>query len=68
LLIDNAMSKPFTMQPLALSDATPGLAEHLIQQSRQQYGVPRETVEKEILERSQLGASAPPPMVAERKA
>jgi hypothetical protein len=68
LLIDNAMSKPFTMQTLALSDATPGLAEHLIQQSRQQYGVPRETVEKEILERSQLGAAAPPPMVAERKA
>ncbi len=68
LLIDNTASKPFTMKTLPLSPATPGLAEHLIQQSRQQYGKLRAEVEKEILERSQLGISAPPPMVAERKA
>lgn len=68
LLIDNTMSKPFTMKTLPLAQPTPGLVEHLVQLSRQQYGVPRETVEKEILERSQLGVAAPPPMVAERKA
>ncbi|MDP2789540.1 MAG: type IV secretion system DNA-binding domain-containing protein [bacterium] len=68
LLIDNTMSKPFTMKTLPLVQPTPGLVEHLVQLSRKQFGVPRETVEKEILERSQLGAAAPPPMVAERKA
>ena len=68
LLVDNTMSKPFTMHTLPLGPVTPGLMEQLIQQSRQQYGKPRSEVEKEILERSQLGVSAPPPMVAERKA
>jgi type IV secretory pathway TraG/TraD family ATPase VirD4 len=68
LLVDNTMSKPFTMKTLPLAPATPGLVEHLVNLSRQQFGVPRETVEKEILERSQLGVAAPAPMVAERKA
>ncbi len=68
LLIDNTASKPFTMQTLPLASPTPGLAEQLVQQSRQQYGKVRAEVEQEILERSQLGVAAPPPMVAERKA
>ncbi|MEK7570570.1 MAG: type IV secretory system conjugative DNA transfer family protein [Patescibacteria group bacterium] len=68
LLIDNTASKPFTMQTLPLASPTPGLAEQLVQQSRQQYGKVRAEVEQEILDRSQLGVAAPPPMVAERKA
>ncbi|RJO59438.1 type IV secretory system conjugative DNA transfer family protein [Candidatus Parcubacteria bacterium] len=68
LLIDNASSKPFTMNTLPLGQPLPGQVEKLITQSRQNYGRPRAAVEKEILERSQLGVSAPPPMVAERKA
>lgn len=68
LLIDNTASKPFTMQTLPLASPTPGLAEQLVQQSRQQYGKIRAEVELEILDRSKLGVAAPPPMVAERKA
>ena len=68
LLIDNASSKPFTMNTAPLSPAVPGQAEQLIALSRQKYGKLRAEVEKEILERSQLGIAAPAPMVAEKKA
>ncbi|MFA6587556.1 MAG: type IV secretory system conjugative DNA transfer family protein [Patescibacteria group bacterium] len=69
LLIDNASSKPFTMNTLPPSQPIPGQAEQIVALSRQLYGRPRAQIEAEIMERSQLGASAaPPPMVAEKKA
>lgn len=68
LLVDNASSKPFTMQTLALNPEVPGQAQQLIELSRMRYGRARQQVEAEILERSKLGVSAPPPMVAESKA
>jgi hypothetical protein len=68
LLVDNASSKPFTMQTLSLSEPVSGQAQQLMELSRMRYGKSRTSVEAEILERSRLGAtSAPPPMVAERK-
>lgn len=68
LLIDNTASKPFSMKVYAPTKGDRDLADALKQLSRLKYARPREIVEAEILERSQLGATTAtmPPKIAER--
>jgi hypothetical protein len=54
LLIDNTASKPFNMKTYPPGAGDPKLAEALRQLSRLKYGRPKEIVEAEIVERSQL--------------
>lgn len=58
LLIDGTASKPFNMTTMAPEKGDSKLAGALRQLSRLKYGRPKEIVETEILERSQLGAPA----------
>lgn len=63
LLIDNTGSKPFNMRTYSPTPGNRRLAEAIKQLSRLKYGRDKAIVEMEIMERSQLGASAPlPPM------
>jgi hypothetical protein len=55
LLIDNTASRPFNMQTLPPVKGDPKVAQTIKEISRLKYGRPREVVEAEILERSQLG-------------
>ncbi|MFA5030354.1 MAG: type IV secretion system DNA-binding domain-containing protein, partial [Patescibacteria group bacterium] len=69
LLINNTGSRPFTMQTLSPQQGNPTYATALKEMSRMTYGKERHVVEKEILERTQLGVTgAPlPSMQTERK-
>lgn len=65
LLIDNTAAKPFNM---SIYPPTPGnkeLAAAIKELSRLKYGRPREIVEAEIMERSQLGSIMPTSTVIE---
>ncbi len=67
LLIDNTASKPFSMKVYAPTKGDRELADAMKQLSRLKYARPREIIEAEILERSQLGVtSAAPPKIVER--
>ncbi len=56
LLIDNTAAKPFNMNTYPPKTGNPELAAAIKELSRLKYGRPREIVEAEIMERSQLGA------------
>ena len=56
LLIDNTAAKPFNMMTYPPTPGNKELAEAIKELSRLKYGRPREIVEAEILERSQLGS------------
>ncbi|MDP3985388.1 MAG: type IV secretion system DNA-binding domain-containing protein, partial [bacterium] len=58
LLIDGTASKPFNMGTMAPEKGDEKLAEALRQLSRLKYGRPRDIVEAEIMERTQLGAAS----------
>lgn len=66
LLIDNTASKPFNMKTVPPKKGNPELAAAIKELSRFKHGKDRGRVEAEILERTQLGAAAPTPPVAER--
>ncbi|EKD44000.1 MAG: hypothetical protein ACD_72C00040G0001, partial [uncultured bacterium] len=59
LLIDNTAAKPFSMMTYPPKAGNKELAEAIKELSRLKYGRPREIVEAEIAERSQLGVSRP---------
>jgi hypothetical protein len=61
LLIDNTAARPFNMSTYAPVKGNAELAAAIKQLSRLKYGRDRAIVESEIMERSQLGASAVPP-------
>lgn len=69
LLINNTGSRPFTMQTLPPVPGDRAYAESLKNMSRMTYGKERQVVEKEILERTQLGVTGTPlpSMQTERK-
>lgn len=56
LLIDNTVSRPFTMHTFAPEIGNLEWAQLLKQKSRSKYGKPRAEIEKEILSRSQLAS------------
>jgi hypothetical protein len=56
LLIDNTAAKPFNMMTYPPTPGNKELAEAIKELSRLKYGRPKEIVEAEILERSQLGS------------
>jgi len=56
LLIDNTAAKPFSMTTYPPKPGNKELAEAIKELSRLKYGRPREIVEAEIMERSQLGS------------
>lgn len=56
LLIDNTAAKPFNMMTYPPQPGNKELAEAIKELSRLKYGRPREIVEAEIMERSQLGS------------
>ncbi|MFN3301715.1 MAG: type IV secretory system conjugative DNA transfer family protein [Patescibacteria group bacterium] len=58
LLVDNQPTRPFNMVTLPPKKGDRKIAEMIKQLSRLKYGRPKAIVEKEILERSQLGAPA----------
>ena len=58
LLIDNTAAKPFSMLTYPPKAGNKELAEAIKELSRLKYGRPREIVEAEIMERSQLGSPA----------
>ncbi|TAK04774.1 DUF87 domain-containing protein [Patescibacteria group bacterium] len=66
LLIDNTASKPFNMGTLPPRKGNPELAAAIKELSRFKHGKDRARVEADILERTQLGASAPTPPLRER--
>ncbi len=59
LLIDNTAAKPFNMMTYPAQSGNKELAAAIKELSRLKYGRPREIVEAEIMERSQLAASKP---------
>lgn len=61
LLIDNTAAKPFNMTTYPCQPGNKELAAAIKELSRLKYGRPREIVEAEILERSQLAAIMPTP-------
>jgi hypothetical protein len=61
LLINNSASRAFNMQTLPPTPGNPEVAAAIRQLSRLKHGRARAEVEKEILERTQLGAAAAPP-------
>ncbi len=58
LLIDNAVSKPFTVHTYPPQPSDPDVARRITEYSRLKYGRERRIVEAEIMERSQLGKVA----------
>ncbi len=58
LLIDNTVSKPFTMQTYPPQDGDAQVAKAITEYSRLRYGRDKKIVEAEIMERSQLGKPA----------
>lgn len=58
LLIDNTAAKPFNMMTYPAKPGNKQLAAAIKELSRLKYGRPREIVEAEIMERSQLGVAA----------
>ncbi|MCX6781983.1 MAG: type IV secretion system DNA-binding domain-containing protein [Candidatus Magasanikbacteria bacterium] len=65
LLIDNTAAKPFNMMTYPPQPGNKELAAAIKELSRLKYGRPREIVEAEILERSQLGSIMPQNTVSE---
>ena len=59
LLIDNTAAKPFNMMTYPPTPGNKELAEAIKELSRLKYGRPKEIVEAEILEHSQLGSIMP---------
>lgn len=66
LLIDNTAAKPFNMMTYPPTPGNKELAEAIKELSRLKYGRPREIVEAEIMERSQLGSIIPNNTIAEQ--
>jgi hypothetical protein len=58
MMIDNTVQRAFSMQTYAPAEGDPKRKEILKDLSRKRYGRPRQEVEREILERSQLGVVA----------
>jgi hypothetical protein len=58
MLIDNTAARPFNMMTYPPKPGNKVLAAAIKELSRLKYGRPKEIVEEEIMERSQLGASA----------
>ncbi|MBN1779199.1 MAG: hypothetical protein JW816_03205, partial [Candidatus Buchananbacteria bacterium] len=66
LLLQNQPTKTFNIKTFPPMAGDSGIAEEIKQRSRNRYGVDRQTIEADILERSQLGVSkadnlTPPP-------
>lgn len=61
LLIDNSASKPFNMNTFPLTLGNREIARAIAELSHLKYGRDRASVEKEILDRSQLGGVSPTP-------
>jgi len=61
MVIDNSQAKPFTMKSYPKPVGDRELANAIKQLCRLKYGRDRESVETEILERSQIGVSINPP-------
>jgi hypothetical protein len=59
MLIDNTAARPFNMMTYPPRPGNKELAAAIKELSRLKYGRPRDVVEAEIMERSQLGAAAP---------
>jgi type IV secretory pathway TraG/TraD family ATPase VirD4 len=59
MLIDNTAARPFNMMTYPPRPGNKELAAAIKELSRLKYGRPRDVVEAEIMERSQLGVSAP---------
>lgn len=70
MIVDNTTQKPFTLKGPWTDSGNAKLAESIKQLSRLKYGRDKAIVEAEIMERTQLGASAaaPPPATGERTA
>ncbi len=66
LLIDNTAAKPFNMMTYPPQPGNKELAAAIKELSRLKYGRPREIVEAEILERSQLGSAVPQNTISEQ--
>ncbi len=67
LLIDNTAAPPFHIETYPLPPASNEIGKAILEYSRLRYGKDQQTVEAEILERTQLGSSTtmPPAPVAE---
>jgi len=61
LLVNNQPTRPFNMKTIAPQKGNSEIAEAIRKLSRLKYGRPKEIVEAEIMERSQLGSTAAPP-------
>jgi hypothetical protein len=61
LLIDNTVSKGFSMATNPPTPGQPAMAQAVKQLSRLRYGRDRAGVEAEILERTRLGSASAPP-------
>lgn len=66
LLIDNTAAKPFNMMTYPPEPGNKELAAAIKELSRLKYGRPRDIVEAEILDRSQLGAIMPKNTISEQ--
>ena len=56
LLINNVAQRAFNFKTLPPDEGNPELAKLIKELSRRKYGVDRETIEQEILERTKLGS------------
>ena len=65
LLVDNQAARAFNMQTYPLEESDPQRAKDIFELSRMKYGRIRHEVEKEILERTQLGAKETMPSLEE---
>jgi hypothetical protein len=61
LLVDNRVSKPFSLATFPPAPGSPAIAAEVKRLSSTKYGRDRAIVEAEILERSRLGAAAAEP-------
>jgi len=66
LLIDNTAAKPFNMSTYPPTPGNKELGAAIKELSRLKYGRPREIVEAEIMERSQLGSIMPQNTISEQ--
>ena len=57
LLVDNTASRAFNMYTIPPTEGDPEMAAAIRELSRLKYGRPRNEVEVDIMERSQLGES-----------
>lgn len=61
MIVDNTQVNPFTMKGRPPRESNPELAKKIRQLSRMKYGRPRASVSAEIMKRTQIGVSQPPP-------